>query len=250
MGSDDTYTITNVRNNDLKKAIAILNIARRLILEDPGYLTRKNFRRKTDGLSNSCIDPEILFLCDAYGLDRTFPLETVEIQSYNLKHEKDITCAIVHTGPYANEVALSLRAFAVTIANDIYFKDNKFNTETEEGRALLAHELTHVSQADGAGLAERGDFEYEAEQAEIIESCEWQDYHRESKQKRIIGETVQKLMEHVEMRRMVLRKEEYAHFLRNLKDYLDHLPSIRNPKTAEERLRQDIELRFKEQFIW
>ena len=43
--------------------------------------------------------------------------------------------------------AISAQAFA--IGNDIYFNAGKFNPQTESGRFLLAHELTHVVQQNG-----------------------------------------------------------------------------------------------------
>ena len=78
--------------------------------------------------------------------DRVFPLETVEIQQFRRKHDYDIGEVIIHTGPYANEYTRSLNALAVTVGNDIYFRDNAFDTGSEEGRKTLAHELTHVGQ--------------------------------------------------------------------------------------------------------
>jgi hypothetical protein len=43
-------------------------------------------------------------------------------------------------------IARSLNALAVTIAGDIYFRNGAYRPESEEGRKLLAHELTHVAQ--------------------------------------------------------------------------------------------------------
>jgi hypothetical protein len=39
-----------------------------------------------------------------------------------------------------------MNALAVTIGMDIYFRNNAFNSGTEEGKKTLAHELTHVAQ--------------------------------------------------------------------------------------------------------
>ena len=78
--------------------------------------------------------------------DRVFPLETVAIKGFNTGHDADIEKAVIHYGPNADEYARSMNALAVTIANDIYFRYGAYRPETEEGRSVLAHELTHVRQ--------------------------------------------------------------------------------------------------------
>ena len=40
----------------------------------------------------------------------------------------------------------NVRTLAITIGDEIYFRNNRYNPDSEEGRKLLAHELTHVSQ--------------------------------------------------------------------------------------------------------
>jgi hypothetical protein len=52
----------------------------------------------------------------------------------------------VHTGTQANEVSRSINAKAFTHGRDIAFADGHFQPEAENGRHLLAHELTHVVQ--------------------------------------------------------------------------------------------------------
>lgn len=54
--------------------------------------------------------------------------------------------AIVHLGRYADEYTRSLNALAITIGVDIFFRNGAYRPETEEGRKILAHELTHVAQ--------------------------------------------------------------------------------------------------------
>jgi hypothetical protein len=55
----------------------------------------------------------------------------------------------IHTGSQAAESAAAINAKAYTIDNNIVFAANQFNTETHEGKKLLAHELTHVMQQSG-----------------------------------------------------------------------------------------------------
>ncbi len=70
----------------------------------------------------------------------------------------------VHRGPQADALARASGAAAVTVGEEIFFRTGRFRPETPDGRALLAHELTHVAQgrrgqsswlrASAAGVAE------------------------------------------------------------------------------------------------
>ena len=53
--------------------------------------------------------------------------------------------ARVHTGPAADAFARTHSADAVTVGNDILFRDGAYAPHTDEGFALLAHEGTHVA---------------------------------------------------------------------------------------------------------
>jgi hypothetical protein len=78
--------------------------------------------------------------------DRTFPLETVRLQHFRAGQGANIEGATIHTGPYADEMARSFSAFALTIGMDIFFRDRAYDPASEEGRRTLAHELAHVAQ--------------------------------------------------------------------------------------------------------
>lgn len=52
----------------------------------------------------------------------------------------------IHTDEYAATMAGALNAAAYTIGNHIAFARGRFAPSTREGRALIAHELTHVYQ--------------------------------------------------------------------------------------------------------
>ena len=43
-----------------------------------------------------------------------------------------------------------MNAMAYTSGNDLVFGAGQFNPDFDAGRALLAHELAHVAQQDGA----------------------------------------------------------------------------------------------------
>ncbi|PSL44804.1 uncharacterized protein DUF4157 [Chitinophaga niastensis] len=55
----------------------------------------------------------------------------------------------IHTGDYAVQLSRDLQAQAFTVGNDIYFNSGKFSPESDSGKHLLAHELTHTMQQSG-----------------------------------------------------------------------------------------------------
>ena len=59
-------------------------------------------------------------------------------------------------------------ALALVVANTIYFRNGAYKPETEEGRKLLEHELTHVAQyAEKRMLRQTDRKELEAEAKEV-----------------------------------------------------------------------------------
>jgi Domain of unknown function (DUF4157) len=58
----------------------------------------------------------------------------------------DFSNVRLHTGNEANQSAENINALAYTHGNDIVFASNQYQPGTNEGRKLLAHELTHVVQ--------------------------------------------------------------------------------------------------------
>ncbi len=58
----------------------------------------------------------------------------------------DFSQVRLHTGPEAASTAKSINAHAFTKGQNIYFGTGQFQPETQPGRKLLAHELTHTIQ--------------------------------------------------------------------------------------------------------
>ncbi len=58
----------------------------------------------------------------------------------------DFSKVRVHTDSTAHKLNAKLNAQAFATGNDIYFNKGKFNPETQSGKHLLAHELTHTLQ--------------------------------------------------------------------------------------------------------
>lgn len=62
----------------------------------------------------------------------------------------DFSNVRVHTGEPAARMSRQLNAQAFTLGNRIFFGRDKFQPDTQEGKALIAHELTHTIQQGGA----------------------------------------------------------------------------------------------------
>ena len=132
--------------------------------------------------------------------DRVFPLETVELQRFRRENGRDINQPVlVHYGPKADEYARSFNALAFVIGYNIFFGSNAYQPESEAGRKLLYHEMTHVAQyAEGkiGGNASEDELEAEAELAEqlitphsefwaVLETCGKIYWIRQSERKKI-----------------------------------------------------------------
>jgi hypothetical protein len=63
----------------------------------------------------------------------------------------DFSRVRVHSGPAAEQSARDMSAHAYTVGHDIVFGIGRFAPRTQEGRRLIAHELTHVVQQRGGG---------------------------------------------------------------------------------------------------
>jgi hypothetical protein len=62
----------------------------------------------------------------------------------------------IHTGREAAESAMRLSATAYTSGSHIVFNEGQYDPTSTNGRALLAHELTHVAQQRAAGPVRMG----------------------------------------------------------------------------------------------
>lgn len=56
----------------------------------------------------------------------------------------------IHNGDESAQMSKALNAKAFTIKNNIYFNNGHYQPETDTGKHLLAHELTHVVQQNGS----------------------------------------------------------------------------------------------------
>lgn len=66
----------------------------------------------------------------------------------------DFSNVNIHTDSKAAEMSDQIGAQAFTHGNDVYFNQGKYDPDSTEGKALLAHELTHTIQQEGANEKE------------------------------------------------------------------------------------------------
>jgi hypothetical protein len=166
--------------------------------------------------------------------DRVFPLETVEIQRFRRENNRDIDQPVhIHYGPSANEYARSFNALAFAIGFDIFFRSNAYQPESEDGRKLLSHELTHVAQyAEGkiGSNATEGELEAEAELAEQrseFHSKSWSPltshgkiyWIQQSERKKFIDLVVDKLEYAIENRKYNMDERDYLEFLTKVEHF-------------------------------
>ena len=65
---------------------------------------------------------------------------------------RDLSSVRLHTGPRAAQLSRQINAMAFTHRNHIYFANGQLDTQSREGRRLLAHEITHtLQQGEGRG---------------------------------------------------------------------------------------------------
>ena len=74
------------------------------------------------------------------------PLDPESRNFFEPRFGTDFSDVKIHTGSTATESSRSINAHAYTIGKNIVFNEGKFDSGTEEGKRLLAHELTHVVQ--------------------------------------------------------------------------------------------------------
>jgi len=65
----------------------------------------------------------------------------------------DFSDVRVHTDATASESARSVQAHAYTVGSDVVFQSGKYAPESDSGKRMLAHELTHVVQQRSGPVA-------------------------------------------------------------------------------------------------
>lgn len=82
------------------------------------------------------------------------PLPAQVNQFYSSRMGFNFSNVKLHTDKQAAESAKNINAKAYTIGNNIIFNEGQYNTESEEGKKLMAHELTHVMQQNNGRVTQ------------------------------------------------------------------------------------------------
>ena len=89
-------------------------------------------------------------------------LKENERSFFETRMNHDFTDVRIHTDADAAKSARSINALAYTTGNNIVFNEGQFAPDTDNGKKLLGHELTHVIQQKnknpGIHLVQRADF--------------------------------------------------------------------------------------------
>lgn len=109
--------------------------------EEKGLIQSKTISNKTDAIYQ---DSSIRNLGHGQPLDPSTSAFFETRLGHNFSHVR------LHTGPRAEESARSISAKAYTFGGNIAFGAGRYSPNSQEGRWLLAHELTHVIQQGGA----------------------------------------------------------------------------------------------------
>jgi len=84
--------------------------------------------------------------------DSGAPLDSTTRTYMEQRFGHDFDNVRVHTGGHADAAARQINSLAFTLGNDVVFREGQYAPQSNEGRRLLAHELTHVVQ-QSAGSA-------------------------------------------------------------------------------------------------
>jgi hypothetical protein len=191
------------------------------------------------------------------------PLEATVKSKLERELGSDLPDVTVHIGG-DNRVLLNLfMAYALTIDDDIYIREESYKEGSEETDKILLHEMVHVLQNKNnvkiKSIDERNKAEAEAEQAErdiygdiwaepveIIEKDGKKNRFTEKQKKIIIKKVADDLENWINRQKVLLSEEEYLKLLCGLQDFRDdRLWSTRTPKDAYEAMQMEIEEEFR-----
>lgn len=168
--------------------------------------------------------------------DREHPLDTVIINEFNKDTNSNLENVKILYGSDSNNLTKMFHALAITIGNHIYFRNGAYKPETEEGRKLIAHELTHVAQNKDKPLADnrtRNELEKEAEATEQTQEIDTniyikrkinnKEYTLKKEQWKKIDEIALNLLDDdIKNNKMGLSEDKYLEFLIKYKNWLEN----------------------------
>jgi len=104
----------------------------------------KLLQKKENGTDSNTIAPPIVH--DVINSSAGKPLDTDTRAYMEPRFNYDFSNVKIHDNELAAKSASSINALAYTSGNDIVFNSGQYNTNSDSGKRLLAHELTHVVQ--------------------------------------------------------------------------------------------------------
>jgi len=94
---------------------------------------------------------------DARSLDASSPIDARTRSDMEAHVGIDLRDVRIHTGPESTAAAHVLGANAFAVGTDVVFADGRYAPETDAGRRLLLHEVTHVAQQRAGSAAHTGE---------------------------------------------------------------------------------------------
>ena len=167
--------------------------------------------------------------------NRIIPLEAIQKSEFELERNAELGNTKIIYGHGSDELLRSNGLIAFALANKIYIQTNKYKPETEEGRALLAHELTHVQQYSEKRInnqISKDELEKEAEDSEkavyrnpdSLEELRIDNRIiriRKSQKKRLLHEIENEYMRWLEWQEYELNSQDYLKLLVGVKEKMD-----------------------------
>lgn len=84
------------------------------------------------------------------------PLDAATRSFMEPRFGHDFSRVRVHTDARAAQSARAVNALAYTVGQNVVFDQGQYQPGTQDGKRLLAHELTHVAQGSGSALRRKG----------------------------------------------------------------------------------------------
>lgn len=167
--------------------------------------------------------------------NRIIPLEAIQKSEFELERNAELGNTKIIYGHGSDELLRSNGLIAFALANKIYIQTNKYKPETEEGKALLAHELTHVQQYSEKRInnqISKDELEKEAEDSEkavyrnpdSLEELRIDNRIiriRKSQKKRLLHEIENEYMRWLEWQEYELSSQDYLKLLVGVKEKMD-----------------------------
>ena len=107
-------------------------------------LEEEKIQKKDNGSAASAGTTASTYISSINGRGNSLPATDNRFFSSKMGH--DFSNVKIHTDKEAAESAKDVNAKAYTVGNNVVFNEGQYNTESNEGKKLMAHELVHVAQ--------------------------------------------------------------------------------------------------------